>query len=174
MSNNRNNDEAMGFAIVMTVIGIICIAIIAAYYLAALAITFVLTCLCIGAWFEPYTSDKATIFPEEARAFIVRGLLFCGIAMIVTAWGVEHKDWEVSRSGWWLIGLTAYMAGSLGIQVLLSPELADGTPDIFPKREIPALPAPSPITIEATAIEVPTAPPEPFEFGEWDDAELRS
>lgn len=74
MSSNNNKDEStliiMGFAFLGAVAMMIVMAIIMMLTFAA----FVLTILAICAWNKPLRLGKLIIMPEEAHAFVCRGM----------------------------------------------------------------------------------------------------
>lgn len=171
-SRDKDNGEVLIFVIIMCAI----LAVFAAIYAYFFFYTLILTGVCIYAWNEPRDFENSTIFPDEARAFIIRGVVACAIALIVTKIGVDHHRWKVTEGGWWFIAVTAYMGGSTFIESLRSPTDAAGDPDFFPKRHIPTPIAPpvGPV-IEATATEIEPEPEAPkFAFADWDDDEVRS
>lgn len=173
MSNReRDNGEVMIFAIIMCAI----LAIFAAIYAYFFFYTLILTGACIYAWNEPRDFNNSTIFPDEARAFVIRGVVACVIALIVTKIGVDHYRWKVTEGGWWFIAVTAYMGGSTFIESLRSPTDAAGDPDFFPKRHIPPPIVAQPMgpIIEASATEITQEVEEQkFTFADWDDDEVR-
>lgn len=171
--SQRDNNEGAAMAMVFAGIVVVFVAIFAAFYAYLAILTLVYTGACISAWNEPREWKGCTIFPEEARAFVIRGLLLCGLALLVAGVGVSKWEWKISEAGWWFIALTAYMVGSLGVQAEMSDTDAEGNPDIFPVRPIP-VPLPPPPVIEASATVVSETTPEPFRFAEWDDDEARS
>ena len=169
MSSRKDDNNEL--AAVFIILGMIALVVVAYYAIVALIFTILLTVACLGAWNTPQTyEDRFTIFPDEARAFIVRGLICTVLALLFSAIGIWKRGWKIEPHAWWFIAVGGYVAGSLGIEIIRSRELADGTPDIFPLR---AIPLPPPPVIEAEAVDVtpPEAEPEPFHFAEWDDGE---
>ncbi|MFT3809961.1 MAG: hypothetical protein QM698_08585 [Micropepsaceae bacterium] len=170
---SSRKDDNNEFAAIFMIFALIAAAIAAYYVLLALILTTILTIACLCAWNTPQTfDDRFTIFPEEAREFVIRGLICAVIAVLFSAIGVWRWGWKIEPNAWWVIAIGGYVAGSLGLEVLRARELPDGTPDIFPLRTIPVPPPP---VIEAEAIDVtppdPKPAPEPFRFAEWDDGE---
>lgn len=174
MSNNRNNSEFAGLWMVLMIFGMIALIIMAAVAMYLTIYTFVLTVGCVMAWNKPVTfEDHTTIFPEEARAFVVRGLIGAAAALLIAVTLNVRKDVDIDKEAYWFIALAGYIVGSLGVQALMSPSDAQGNLDIFPARAIPLPPPPVTIDADYTDITTPEPEPEPFQFADWDDAEVR-
>lgn len=171
-----NRDDRNEFAAVFVVLYLIALAIAAYVVIVALCFTLVLTIGCIAAWKEPKDFEKATIFPEEARAFILRGVFGAFMGALIGALGIHKYGWKIEPQWIWAFAVGGYVIASTGIQAMMSPEQADGSPDFFPKRPIP-ISADEPLgpTINITPV---SAPPEieaePFFFADWDDGEERT
>jgi hypothetical protein len=163
MSNNKEGSE-LGMAVGL--IWGLCIIWAMLVGLVLTFITFVLTIMAFMAWNEPLTVGSLTITPQEARAFVKRGLVgawmvptFCCFVDLLPN---VHINWDYLPH--LLIG--GYVAGSLGIEYLIhkqNEEQAQAYPLTTPQI------APSP---------APNFSPEPtqgeFRFATWDDEEERA
>lgn len=160
MASNNNSNEAGGLALVLAFIG--AMAIMFAVVLAFFA--FVLTIIAIFAWNSPLRLGKWVVTPEEARAFVGRGIvgaimvpafcLFCEVVFQVPI------VWDYLA--YMMVG--GYTLGSLGIAIMIAEDEAPSAPVTYipPQPQLP--PAPRPVL---------SAPKEPFRFASWNDEEGR-
>lgn len=162
-SRNNDNTAGSGFAIVAGIIAVIGIAL-----LAALAfLCFVLTILCLIAWNKPLSIGRLTLEPQDARAFVGRGLM--GMSMLPAfvsfcslLFGL-HINW--SYLPYFMVG--GYAIGSLGVEFLLQQQVSAATPP-------EPLPPPAQITQEQhRTIDAQPRETQPFQFATWDDEEKR-
>lgn len=122
MSSNNNNAESTAFAFMIAILGI------AAMFLFALLafIVFGMTVLALLAWNKPLQLGKWTIEPEEARAFVLRGVLGAAIAPVFLAFcGVIFDvpiNWDYLAH---FLGF-GYVAGSIGLEILLADQQQQG------------------------------------------------
>lgn len=171
-----NRDDRNEFAAFFVVLYLIALAIAAYVVLVALFFTLVLTVGCLMAWKEPKDFEHATIFPDEACAFITRGVIGAFVAAGIGALGIHKYGWKIEPQWLWAFAIGGYMIGSTGIQAMMSGEKEDGSPHFFPKRPIP-LPDDMPIgtVIDITPVGAPPeVEAEPFFFADWDDREGRT
>ncbi|MGY4748871.1 hypothetical protein ACVNHC_03305 [Pannonibacter sp. Q-1] len=159
MASNNHNDEK---TVVLLIFGAIWALVLVAFALFAF-IAFVLTILAICAWNKPLHPGKLSIEPEEARAFVGRGLVGMWIvpafALFVNVFLGVHINWGY-LSHMMVIG---YVGGSVGVQFLLVDD-NEGAPASAPLREEVL---PPPYSQQA----LPPAPREPFNYASWDDEE---
>ncbi|PSM16693.1 hypothetical protein [Nitratireductor sp. StC3] len=161
MSSNNNNGD-VGMAVGLVVAGLACLALMA--FFAAAFIAFVMTVLALFAWNRPLRiGRKFVITPEEARGFVKRGLAGMGLVpfffvLLDVLLGVTI-EWDFLP----YMALFGYVAGSLGIEVLMA-EMDDAVPDqAWPQEQRPALPEPETRPVAEK--------PAPFRYATWDDEE---
>ncbi len=161
---SSKNDESSALAMAVALVGAVFIAMafLIAAFLAFLA--FLFTVLSICAWNQPLTLGKLTIQPQEARAFVGRGLigavalpafaLFCAVLLGV----------PIDGEAWPYLLLGGYTVGSIGIEILMAQE-ADNAP---PTITLPVQPVEPP-----KRVVLPPPSATPFRFASWDDEEDR-
>ena len=162
-SQNNDNSAAAGLGVVvvlLAVLGMLVFAILA-------FVTFCLTCLSLCAWNKPLrVTSKLVIEPEEARAFVGRGLVGAGILPLFAIFCVLFFDIQI-RSDWWVyIFAAGYIGGSLGVGVFQAQESANeagGGIVVAPPQP------PQPPSIPSQPQPQPERPP--FRFASWDDEE---
>ncbi|SMH30285.1 hypothetical protein [Mesorhizobium australicum] len=157
--SSKSNDENAAIGVVVAVI-----AFAALFFFALLAFAaLVFTVLALLAWKKPLRLGRFVITPDEAHAFVGRGLI--GMALAPTFWAfcciLFGLPFEADYLGYLLIG--GYTLGSVGIEILTADdEPPAAAPDHTPP---PALPTPA---------DKAPAPTEPFRFATWDDEEKPS
>lgn len=169
MSSNSNSmgPEMMVGILVLAAIGLFFMVIAALFAFAAI----VLTGFAIAAWNEPITCAGETLHPDEARAYVGRGVIgaivvpifvvFCSVAF-------QFNLNEITEHGWLLIMLGGYSIGSLGIEIAIQEEREKAEATAGLNQEIlsalpPQQPAPKPVHREEQ---------QAFEFETWDDEEI--
>lgn len=157
--SSKSNDENAAIGVVVAVI-----AFAALFFFALLAfVALVFTVLALLAWKKPLRLGRFVITPDEAHAFVGRGLI--GMALLPTFWAfcciLFGLPFEGDYLGYLLIG--GYTLGSVGIEILSAD---DDPPAASPVHTPPALPTP--------ADKAPAAEEEPFRFASWDDEEKPS
>lgn len=164
MSQNNQNDENTAIAMALGFIGAVMMVIAFAVIAILSFVAFVFTILAIIAWNEPLRLGRLVIEPEEARAFVYRGLLgaatapafllFCAVLFgVPVEWNYFH---------YFLLG--GYVAGSVGIEIAMAEENSGDSavhPQL-PQQVLPPRPAPQ---------MTPPAEREPFSYARWDDEE---
>lgn len=164
-NNNDNSGAGMAFALVaaMAYFMFLIVAAVAGF------LTLILTILSILAWNRELRLGKHIITPQEARAFIGRGLLGTLMApLFVLFCELMFKfQFEWDKFGGYVL-FAGYVLGSLGMEFLMAkareeeeermrmyPPQRSFTPPQEPQRGLPA------------------PPKEPFSFASWDDDEGR-
>lgn len=167
-SNNGNNDNA-GIILVFSVIGAIAyLAFLAVFFLMMFG-AFVLTFICFFAWNKLLMLGNHPLMPEEARAFVKRGL--AGAALVPAFFVFVALFLGVPLNGdalfYGMVG--GYTLGSIGLELLWAHEaqqVAAQAPPIQPYYQInPPQSAPPP--------SLPAPPRPPFHFASWDDEDGR-
>lgn len=165
MSNNNNNGEMMGIAIVAAIIGLAAIFLYAVAAFLALGLTVVAFC----AWDKPRTIFGNVLTPAEARAFVGRGILGAILLPVFAVFCAAMFDLRIEDQYWPHIILGGYTLGSLGLAMMEADN--QKPPQSFEG-----------MTIEADPIR-PTPPAQPqqpargfdeqsaFRFASWDDEE---
>ena len=168
MSQNNNvSPEAVVGWLVLVAIAAAIMFMAAIFAFIALAYT----ALAIAAWNNPITLWGETVDPDDARAYVFRGLVGAGLApVLVTFAGLlfQFELNKITEHGWLLIILGGYCLGSLGIEIMIHEEQEKAKAAAAHMQEVlPALPPP------------PKAPPAPpqreqkeFRFETWDDEEI--
>lgn len=161
---SSKNDENNAMIMVFAFIAIGAMILVMAVFAILAFISLIFTVLCICAWSKPLTLGKMVITPEEARAYVLRGLwgafslpAFCWFAELLFNFTIKSE--YIPH-----IILAGYALGSLGIEILMAQNQTESTPDIIPTQQ--QLPTPSQRTM-------PSRPQEPFRFASWDDEEDR-
>jgi hypothetical protein len=159
--NDENNAMIMVFAFIAAGAMILMMAVFA--LLAFIALVF--TVLSLFAWSKPLTLAKGwTITPEEARAFVMRGVLGAPLLLIFCAFADILFDLRINSAYVPHILIAGYTLGSVGVEILLAQNQSESTPDIIPsQQQLPTQPQNS----------MPSRPQEPFRFASWDDEEDR-
>ncbi|EJJ27301.1 hypothetical protein [Rhizobium sp. CF142] len=160
-SNNNDNNGAVG-AVILVLAGLYVLGIFVFAFL--IFITFVTTFLAILAWRKPLTIGKWTLAPEEARAFVWRGI--CCVLLTPAFLLLVNIALNVTIQLDFTTALIGYMFGSLGIEMLISHDKdrnAPPAPHTPPEPQLPAPPRQS----------LPRQKPESFRFARWDDEEER-
>lgn len=159
------NDDSSGLAIAAAFVCAIAIAmfLIVAAVLSFLA--FVFTVLSLLAWNERLTIGRFTIEPEEARAFIQRGLIGMVLLPLFALFCQVLFQIPINGQAWPYIILGGYVLGSVGIEILMAEQAQNAPPTIT----LPSRPAEPP---HSTVLPPPSAPA-PFRYASWDDEEER-
>ncbi len=182
---SQQKDEMAGLAIVLAgiVVAIYYVMIAVAAMLALSAIVF--TFLALIAWNNPLYLGSETLKPEEARAFIYRGLFGAAAAPILTflVWLFLDRhafDWEIyalsAGVGYVLGSGVGYVLGSVGIEILAAMDEAEriSTRPVASPSKPPALsPAQSKALPAPPQNVLPAPPKKPFRYASWNDEELR-
>lgn len=164
MSSSKPNDEITALAIVAGMAGIVVMAIAAIFFAVLAFLAVVFTVLCLWAWDEPLTLGKFTIQPEEARAFIIRGLIGMVTLPLFAAFCAVLFKFPIHGPVWPYLFFGGYVLGSIGIEILMAQEEQN---------------APPTITLPAQHIEppqravLPPPSPAPFRYASWGDEEAR-
>jgi hypothetical protein len=159
--NNDNSGMAIAFAFVATAAFVMMAAIFA---LAAFA-AVVFTIIALVAWDRPLTLFGQTVYPDEARAFVKRGLLGMVLAPLFVIFCAAIFKLHIVDEAWVYIIIGGYTAGSIGIEYLKAQAEQDAAANAtyIPPAPPAALPQPN----ETARHE----PRKPFVFGDWDDEE---
>jgi hypothetical protein len=155
MSQNNNDSAATG-AIAFMIAGFIILAAIVFYALVFIA--FVFSVICLFAWNKPRRIGGTVFMPEEARAFVGRGI--AGALLLPAFCVFIELVFKVRINPEWMTHIIAggYMLGSLGIQYLIEKEKeeaqARGETIVIPPQRLP---------------EPPQTPAQPFRYASWND-----
>lgn len=123
------------------------------------------TILALIAWDKPLKMGRASIQPEQARAFVTRGI---GGALLVPAFAVFAAvllKFKIDPDAWLFLFIGGYTAGSVGVSLML----ASGDQ----QRSEPAEPAEAERLAVSSDHTQEQAEPAPFRFASWDDEEAR-
>lgn len=156
MSNNNDN-SGVGMAVVLVVVVIYVMAIM--LYFALVFLAFMVTIACAFAWNNPLTIGRWTLWPEEARSFVYRGLggavlLPAFVVFLAVFFNIQINDEFAVH-----IILGGYAFGSVGLEILWAEEGQKPEPrqTVIPPHQQLAPPQDD------------TPPRAPFRFASWDD-----
>lgn len=161
MSNN--NGPSGELIVIVAVLSLIVwviqfIAMVIAF--AALALTSYMTVISLFCWNKPQIIHGELITVEEARGFILRGLLGAFLAFVATQFFFKQP---LTEDEVFFAMLMGYIAASLGIEILTELDRQEKEKQA-PPPTVEYLPPVEPIkTIE----------PPPFKFASWEDEDLR-
>lgn len=160
---SSKNDETTAVVMVFACLGAMAI-MLAAFVFAVLAfLSLLLTFVALCAWSRPRRIGKFILEPEEARAFVYRGLAGSFLLPTFVAFCALLFGFNIQDSVWPYLFLGGYVAGSIGIEILMADQNGGGgAVDITPPQ-VPSAPPRS----------LPRPEPEPFRFASWDDEEER-
>ncbi len=166
--SNQNNDQS-GLAIAIAFVGMAMFIMVAAIFAIAAFAAVVFTIIALCAWDKPLTLFKLTIYPDEARAFVYRGLLGMVLAPVFVIFCAVLFKFQIVPEAWVYIIIGGYTAGSVGIEYLKAQaeEEAAANATYIPPAPPAALPQPE-------QPPRPTGKPdERFTFADWDDEEAQ-
>lgn len=162
--SSKNNDEANGMIYAIAFIGAGAILLASVVYALAAFAAIVLTLFALAAWNEPLTLGGNTLQPEEARIFVLRGVVGAFVLPVFIAFcDVLFNNLHVNWSLWPHFVLIGYTLGSVGLMVFENTDEPQNNGQVI-LPPTPRFPEP-PRTIY-------TPPePKPFRFASWDDEE---
>ena len=160
--NNSENNAAMGLGAVV-VAGIVIMAM-AAFALVAF-FTLILSIICLFAWNKRVTLFGEVMEPEDARAFIKRGLVGAGLAWAFVIFCAVLFDFRIQPDALPYVVIAGYCAGSLGVQLLLEKEKEEAAKQAQLVQSYPAVIEHDPKPAQPE----PQTSVEPFRFASWDD-----
>jgi hypothetical protein len=159
--SSQNNNEMNGLAVVFAFIGVAIAMAAAIIAVIACFITFVFTILALFAWNRPLPLGKHILTPAEARGFVYRGLAGAVLVPAFAIFCVVFFNVFIPGEALPYLIVGGYVAGSLGIEVLMAQDSNAQAPiDVTP----PPSAAPPGLS----------APRQPFEYARWDDEDARS
>lgn len=166
MSNQNNNGSDVGMAI--AVIGTLAFAMGLVIFLFLAFLAFIYTIFCLAAWNAPLKLGKSVIEPGEARWFVKRGLIGAVVVPVfVLLMGMFSPTGLHPDALLWSV-LGGYVGGSVGMEIWIQTEKqkqAQANASILPPQVPPSAP---PRTIAP-----PQEPRPPFQYGQWNDEDLR-
>jgi hypothetical protein len=162
--SSQNNDNSLAIAIGFIGAGVVILGIF--IFAVAAFITFIFTILSLCAWNKPLRiTKKLTIEPEEARAFVGRGLIGAFLLPAFVCFCILLFGLNVRPDAWNYIVIVGYIAGSLGVEIMMAEESAQQA-DSVPLQ----LPPPSVQPRQNVPSRNDTTRP-PFRFASWNDEE---
>lgn len=163
MSQN-NNDESTMIAMGLAFIGVAAMALAFVFAAIIAFAAFLFTILAILAWSKPLRLGRLVIEPEEAQAFVYRGLigavsvpaflLFCAIVF----------DLRIEWNYLFHFMLAGYVLGSVGVEIAMAEENGSSRA-VHPQQSHQVLPP------QPAQRALPPAAREPFRYASWDDEE---
>ena len=155
--NNDNSGIAIAFAFIATAALFLAAVIFALATFAAVIFTIIALC----AWEKPLTVFGQTIYPDEAQAFVKRGLLGMVLAPLFVLFCTVMFQTPIIDEAWVFIIVGGYTLASVGIEYLKVQAQQDGAAGAtyMPPSPPASLPPPA------------AQPREPFTFADWDDEE---
>ncbi len=155
----QKNDDNAGMAIAIG--GICAVAAAAAIIVFAIAVflSLIFTVLCVFAWNRPLQFGRIDIAPEEAHAFIGRGVVgailapaFVGFCALLFGGTIEAAYWP-----YFILG--GYAGASLGVQIFMAATEEQTAPAYPPQPQV----GPKSQTL------LPPPAREPFHYASWND-----
>lgn len=167
MSNR--NDEMTGFAVAIGFIGALALVMFAVIFALAAFAAVLLTILALCAWDRPITVFGQTTCPEEARAFVYRGLIGMVLLPVFVIFCAALFKFQIVDEAWVYLILGGYTLGSVGVEILKAQaeEEAAANATYIPPAPPAALPQPEQPPRPAGK------PNERFTFADWDDEEAQ-
>ena len=161
-SNNKNESDETGTITAFLGIGMImaAVAIMAVLTVAAM----VLTIVCFFAWNKPRRIGKLTIMPDDARAFVLRGIAGAFLIPASVAFLSLFLDLNIDWNFLPHLMLAGYVIASIGVEVLAAQEEQQGGGSVYTSVQ-PQVPAPPAQRL------LPRPDPQAFRFASWDDEE---
>ncbi len=156
--SSKNDDDSSAAAFLMAGAAMVAIALFAVLAFAAL----IMTVLCFIAWNRQISIGDWELNPDEARAFIFRGIIGAILAPAFIGFCDIVFELQANWSYWpYFVGV-GYVLASMGVYIITE---ADDTTGSNP--------------VDITPPRIPTAPPKglprpdapPFRYASWDDEE---
>lgn len=160
---SSKNDDNAGLAIAIAIIGMMGLFVLTVLALFALVLTILSFC----AWNKPLRlSESMTITPEEAHAFVWRGVAGAVLLPLVGGIMCAVLSAPLKDDAWLILIVIGYSLGSVGIGLMEAQEKekAEQAARII-EMQRQAMPPAHP----QKALPRPQA--EPFRFASWDDEE---
>lgn len=162
---SSKNDENLGLVLAIAVIGMIA----AAMFAIIAFIAFGLTILSFFAWSKPLRlGDSVTITPEEAHAFVWRGVLGAILLPVFATFACVLFGARMDDVYWFYLIVGGYSLGSVGVCMMEAQEQQNAEEAA---RMIEMYQQAKPQAQPRKALPRPEA--EPFRFASWDDEEER-
>ncbi|MCB1499016.1 MAG: hypothetical protein KDK07_04375 [Bauldia sp.] len=122
------------------------------------------TILALVAWDEPLKMGRISIQPEQARAFVTRGIVGALLVPAFAVFAAVLLKFKIDPDAWLFLFLGGYTAGSFGVEFVLIDKYfqKDGTAEFEGNAQ---LPPPFETAVNGEA--------KPFSFASWDDEEER-
>lgn len=164
--SNQNNDNS-GIAMAFAFIGAVAVLMAAAIFALAAFAAVIFTIIALCAWERPLTVFGHTVEPDEARAFVKRGLLGMVLAPLFVLFCTVMFQTPIINEAWVFIIVGGYTLGSVGVEYLKAQAAQDGAAGAtyMPSPAPAALPPPPVLPRDNRQ------PREPFTFADWDDEE---
>ncbi|MBA4226218.1 MAG: hypothetical protein C0456_06255 [Hyphomonas sp.] len=163
MQQQQQNGEGAFVLAIVAFIGVVIVSIFMIIAALAAFMALILTIMCIIAWNEPLTIGSMTITPEEARAFIARGILGAILAPTFTYFCLLLFQSDTQVDYWGYVVLGGYVMGSLVVECVIQEAREKAQAEA--QQVLPPLMQPP-----ATRQEPPRRP---FEYASWDDEDER-
>lgn len=165
----QRNDEVAGMVIVFAFVGVVMFFMAVIIFVMATIAALVLTIWAALAWDRPVTFGAYTAEPEEARAFIIRGLIGAVVVPLFTYSSVWLLGGAPGSEWLGLLVITGYDLGSVGVLLLVAQhEQEQAMAARFDSPVTPVAPQPMVPPVQQLPLRQDTPPP-PFRFASWDD-----
>lgn len=171
---SRNSDSAGLFWLAVLALIVLYFLALILFAIAAFA-ALVMTVVALFAWNDDLRLGQLTVASDDARFFVIRGLIGAGLTPLFCAFMATLYDFEVDWQALPVFLLFGYTAGSVGIEVWLHRRRREEARysayrDLTMRRleatsSRPALPAPAAYSAPPT----PSPSNPPFRFASWDD-----
>jgi hypothetical protein len=160
---SQNNNDNSGLAVGIAFIGAAAAVMLLVIFAAACFLAFVLTLIAFYAWNEPRVILGEVFDPQEARAFVYRGLAGAVLLPVFLLFCVILFNVYIIPEAWQWSMVAGYVGGSLGIEILIQQAREE-------QRQA--------ASVEIIPPQMPQRPPPPrglpsnrppFEYASWDD-----
>lgn len=159
----RKNDEVTSMAVVFAIIGTLVAYIGVIITGLLLVVSFVYFVVSLCAWNREIEFLGDTIRPDQARAYVIRGIVGAVGLPAFTAFLAMLFGLQVRQEVWGWFWLFGFVGGSLGIQVVIE-WLEYRNQKNRPAQDNLSRPVTPPVV-------PPPLPPAPFHYASWDDEE---
>lgn len=164
--SEKKDDESSAIAVAFGFLGVFAMVFMMIFLAFLAFVAFLLTIASLFAWNKPRRYGKFVVTPEEARAFVYRGLIgivaLPAFAIFCAALFNLDLDWDAIMP---YLLLAGYVGGSLGIEILFADSEQSAPP---PAPYVPPQPQ---IPDARRALPRPVNQEKGFHYASWDDEE---
>lgn len=169
---SSRNDESTAIIMVLGLVFTAMAAFAVVIFVILGCISLYLTILALFAWFRPVQIGDQYLMPEEARIFVLRGvigavLVAAFIAFLDFVLGYRI-DW--SYASWYTV--VGYVVGTVGVEILIAESQQSTASDVeILPPELPQHQYQDRHQYQHQPRSLPRREAEPFRYASWDDEE---